>query len=79
MYLGWAQRKVVELICSWNCVVAIIFVNRSSAVGLDRTVVSMMHCGCIDPGSIPGLDKFCHVRLRHKVLFFLFAKIWLAL
>ena len=30
-------------------------------IGLDRTVVSMMHCGCIDPGSIPGLVKinFC--------------------
>ena len=28
--------------------------------GLDRTVVSIMHCGCIDPGSIPGLDIFAH-------------------
>ena len=24
-------------------------------VGLDRTVVSISHCGCDDPGSIPGL------------------------
>jgi hypothetical protein len=28
------------------------------AIGLDRTVVSIVHCGCTDPGSIPGLDKF---------------------
>ena len=27
-----------------------------STVGLDRTVVSIVHCGCTDPGSIPGLD-----------------------
>ena len=26
-------------------------------VGLDRTVVSISHCGCDDPGSIPGLDR----------------------
>ena len=24
--------------------------------GLVRTVVSISHCGCDDPGSIPGLD-----------------------
>ena len=24
-------------------------------IGLDRTVVSISHCGCDDPGSIPGL------------------------
>ena len=28
-------------------------------VGLDRTVVSIVHCGCTDLGSIPSLDKFC--------------------
>ena len=35
------------------------FVYRGfdNLVGLDRTVVSMVHCGCIDPGSIPGLDN----------------------
>lgn len=27
------------------------------AVGLVRTVVSISHCGCDDPGSIPGLDS----------------------
>ena len=27
-----------------------------AAIGLDRTVVSIVHCGCTDPGSIPGLD-----------------------
>ena len=26
-------------------------------IGLVRTVVSMSHCGCVDPGSIPGLVK----------------------
>ena len=30
----------------------------SSNVGLDRIVVSIVHCGCTDPGSIPGLDSF---------------------
>lgn len=25
--------------------------------GLVRTVVSISHCGCDDPGSIPGLDS----------------------
>ena len=28
------------------------------AIGLVRTVVSISHCGCDDPGSIPGLDTF---------------------
>ncbi len=34
------------------------FVNVSDfvAVGLIRTVVSISHCGCDDPGSIPGWD-----------------------
>ena len=27
-------------------------------IGLVRTVVSILHCGCSDPGSIPGLDTF---------------------
>eukprot|EP00979_Chaetoceros_neogracilis_P008205 scaffold1828_cov272-Chaetoceros_neogracile.AAC.3 len=27
------------------------------ALDTHRTVVSMVHCGCIDPGSIPGLDN----------------------
>ena len=27
------------------------------AFGLVGAVVSIMHCGCIDPGSIPGLDN----------------------
>ena len=26
-------------------------------VGLVRIVVSILHCGCNDPGSIPGLVK----------------------
>ena len=26
------------------------------AIGLVRTVVSILHCGCSDPGSISGLD-----------------------
>ena len=26
-------------------------------IGLVRTVVSISHCGCDDPGSIPGLDS----------------------
>ena len=26
-------------------------------IGLVRTVVSISHCGCDDPGSIPGLDN----------------------
>ena len=30
----------------------------SLAIGLVRTVVSISHCGCDDPGSIPGLDTF---------------------
>lgn len=29
----------------------------TETVGLVRTVVSISHCGCDDPGSIPGLDK----------------------
>ena len=28
---------------------------RFVANGLDRIVVSIKHCGCFDPGSIPGL------------------------
>ena len=39
-----------------------------SAVGLVRTVVSISHCGCDDPGSIPGLDKaFCFLLLFTKI------------
>ena len=33
----------------------ILFVG--SSFGLVGAVVSIMHCGCIDPGSIPGLDS----------------------
>ena len=29
-------------------------------IGLVRTVVSISHCGCDDPGSIPGLDKLIY-------------------
>ena len=43
-----------------------------SAVGLVRTVVSISHCGCDDPGSIPGLDNyyFClgqNIILQHLI------------
>ena len=38
-------------------------------VGLDRTVVSIVHCGCTDLGSIPSLDKFC--LLQSRSLYFL--------
>jgi hypothetical protein len=34
-----------------------IFLSSRDDVGLVRTVVSISHCGCDDPGSIPGLDK----------------------
>ena len=27
-------------------------------IGRIRTVVSISHCGCDDPGSIPGFDNF---------------------
>ena len=37
--------------------VQIIILSFRSKIGLDRTVVSIVHCGCTDPGSIPGLDK----------------------
>ena len=37
--------------------IGFIYPITSLPVGLDRTVVSMVHCGCIDPGSIPGLDN----------------------
>jgi hypothetical protein len=33
-------------------------------IGLVRTVVSILHCGCSDPGSIPGLDML----LKNEVL-----------
>ncbi len=33
-----------------------LFVITLPGVGLVRTVVSISHCGCDDPGSIPGLD-----------------------
>ncbi len=35
------------------------FINSilTAIVGLVRTVVSISHCGCDDPGSIPGLDS----------------------
>ena len=40
-----------------------------SAVGLVRTVVSISHCGCDDPGSIPGLDKaFCFFKNHNCML-----------
>ncbi len=39
------------------------------AVGLVRTVVSISHCGCDDPGSIPGLDIFISINKPHLVLF----------
>ena len=32
-----------------------MYVYNFWSVGLDRTVVSISHCGCDDPGSIPGL------------------------
>ena len=34
-----------------------VYVILFSNVGLVRTVVSISHCGCDDPGSIPGLDN----------------------
>lgn len=42
--------------------------RRAATVGLLRTVVSILHCGCSDPGSIPGEDKtfsFLRVDLLH--------------
>ena len=53
-YLGAARCSICKLV---------IVVSVTSA-GLVRTVVSLSHCGCDDPGSIPGLDryyKFCRV------------------
>lgn len=35
----------------------IIVAREGFVVGLVRTVVSISHCGCDDPGSIPGLDS----------------------
>ena len=37
-------------------------------VGLDRTVVSIVHCGCTDLGSIPSLDKFCLFQIARALL-----------
>ena len=40
-----------------------------SFVGLDRTVVSILHCGCNDPGSIPGLViTFAYIHTYRTVL-----------
>ena len=39
-----------------NTIIEFIYNKVSNHVGLDRTVVSIPHCGCGDPGSIPGLD-----------------------
>eukprot|EP00984_Skeletonema_dohrnii_P006812 scaffold2425_cov76-Skeletonema_dohrnii-CCMP3373.AAC.28 len=44
------------------------------AVGLVRTVVSISHCGCDDPGSIPGLDRYRADLMRFNQPSFLFAK-----
>ena len=44
-------------------------------VGLDRIVVSTMHCGCINLGSIPSLDmpKF-FLRREGSLMFYFFPK-----
>jgi hypothetical protein len=43
----WREREAACRSCTHKC---------GPAIGLDRTVVSIVHCGCTDPGSIPGLD-----------------------
>ena len=45
--------KLMELKVKWRCVILLII----CVIGLVCTVVSISHCGCDDPGSIPGLDK----------------------
>jgi hypothetical protein len=35
-----------------------VYVSFAHIVGLDRTVVSTLHCGCRNLGSIPSLDIF---------------------
>ena len=40
-----------------NGIIEFVYNKVSPSVGLDRTVVSISHCGCDDPGSIPGLDN----------------------
>ncbi len=44
-----------------------INVDESLRSGLDRTMVSIMHCGCIDPGSIPGLVTLFAFCFRVKI------------
>ena len=38
------------------CNIEIINVILTFTIGRIRTVVSISHCGCDDPGSIPGFD-----------------------
>ena len=42
---------------TWKISNGIYTQTNAPVSGLVRTVVSISHCGCDDPGSIPGLDK----------------------
>ena len=46
-----------------------LFVISRFATGLVRTVVSISHCGCDDPGSIPGLDIYLKLHSTITVTF----------
>ena len=39
-------------------IVMIMYCDKTIVVGLIRTVVSMVHCGCTDRSSILRLDNF---------------------
>ena len=54
-----------------STIIAYIYYDESSAVGQIRTVVSIVHCGCTDPGSIPGFDRlfiFLHTSTHSIVM-----------
>ncbi len=72
MYEALAHTKlIICLLWSYyvSCIIDInsdmeiafldMFINLilTTPDGLVRTVVSISHCGCDDPGSIPGLDS----------------------
>ena len=46
----------IQLMTSWQTI--FIYFDRSSVVGLIRTVVSIVHCGCTDRSSILRLDRY---------------------
>ena len=53
------KRPEISLKVDYRCLAFYIKIIFATA-GLVRTVVSISHCGCDDPGSIPGLDiSFC--------------------